>query len=157
MKVILLAAGSLPNSYLKEGVNLYAQKLKHYCSFEICEVQLKKGASEDAARQQAIESDLLLAKIKPSDWLVLLDERGKVFTSEAWAAELQNYLNKVRGNLIFCIGGSFGFSPALYERANAKVSFSNMTFNHQMFRLIFLEQLYRGFSILKNEPYHHGG
>ncbi len=157
MKTTLLTCGKLSHTYLNEGVDLYIHKLKHYCSFEMQELNLKKGqAFEDEKIQKQAESDLFLAKLKPTDFVVLLDEKGKQMSSVLFADYLQKQMNAGRSHIVFCIGGSFGFSEKLYARADQSLSFSQLTFNHQMFRLIFLEQLYRAHSILKNEPYHHG-
>ncbi len=157
MKTTILACGKLSHAYLNEGVAHYLQKLKHYAAVELVELNLKKGqAFEDEKIQKQTESDLFLAKLKPTDFVVLLDEKGKQMSSVLFADYLQKQMNAGRSHIVFCIGGSFGFSEKLYARADQSLSFSQLTFNHQMFRLIFLEQLYRAHSILKNEPYHHG-
>ena len=109
----------------------------------------------DESTQKGKEGELILKHVNPSDILVLLDEKGKSFTSEEFSEEIQKKLNTGMKQLIFVIGGPYGFSPEVYQRANQKIALSKMTFSHQMVRLFFTEQLYRAFTILKNEPYHH--
>lgn len=156
MKIVLLCLGSVDLPYLKAGVNYYEKKLSHYAKFEILELNLAKA--KQPKEHEAIkiaEGELILNKLKAEDLLVLLDEKGKNFSSmqfSKWIGEKQLYH---RGNIYFCIGGAFGFSKAIYARANDQISFSDFTFNHQLFRIIVLEQLYRAYTIIKGEPYHH--
>ncbi len=112
-----------------------------------------KNLSESLQKQK--EGDLILSKISPADWVVLLDEKGKEFTSVGFAGQLQKHMNSGLKNLVFVIGGPYGFSDAVYQRANQKIALSQMTFSHQLVRVIFLEQLYRGLAIIHNHPYHH--
>jgi 23S rRNA (pseudouridine1915-N3)-methyltransferase len=107
------------------------------------------------SQQKEKEGELILAKITPTDQLILLDENGQPFSSIGFSEELQKKMNSGVKTLVFVIGGPFGFSDAVYAKAKGKISLSLMTFSHQMVRLFFIEQLYRGFTILKNEPYHH--
>jgi 23S rRNA (pseudouridine1915-N3)-methyltransferase len=155
MKVKLLVVGKTAFDYLKVGEEIYQDRLKHYCSFERIEVQDVKNpknfSKEEIKRKEAIS---ILSKLSPNDFLVLLDENGKEFSS----VELANWIEKrnlLPQNIVFVIGGAYGFDSSLYERMNMKLALSKMTFSHQMVRVIFLEQLYRAFTITKGEPYHH--
>jgi 23S rRNA (pseudouridine1915-N3)-methyltransferase len=156
MKITLLAIGKTDNSHLQSLMDEYSKRLGFYVSFEmevIPDVKNAKNLSE--ALQKQAEGEEILRRTTPADVLLLLDEKGKNYTSEGFAEFLQKKMNSGLKNLIFVIGGPYGFSDAVYARANGKVSLSAMTFSHQMVRLFFLEQLYRGFTILRNEPYHH--
>lgn len=156
MKVRLLCFGSLDQKYLKEGVELYIQKLKHYTRLEVEEMQLPRSKlSEDPRKIKELEGQMLLGKLKHGDQMYLFDERGKEYDSPGLAHFLEDKQNYLRADLILVIGGAFGYDEAVYARAEGKISCSKLTFNHQMFRLIALEQLYRAFSIIKGEPYHH--
>lgn len=134
----------------------YVNRLKFYISFTlevIPDIKNAKNLSED--NQKKLEADEILKRINPGDELILLDENGKSFTSEGFSELLQKKMNSGLKNLIFVIGGPYGFSDAVYARATSKISLSKMTFSHQMIRLFFVEQIYRAFTILRNEPYHH--
>ena len=155
MKITLIQIGNTDEKYLKEGIEKYLTRLKHYCKFEIDTIpDLKnvKNLSVDSQKQK--EGETILSKIEKSDFVVLLDENGREFNSPNFSQFLQKRMNTGM-DLIFVIGGPFGFSRDMYERANSKVALSQMTFSHQMVRLFFIEQLYRGFTILKGEKYHH--
>jgi 23S rRNA (pseudouridine1915-N3)-methyltransferase len=156
VKITLLTIGKTEEKYLKEGIEKYLKRLKHYISFQIIELpELKntKHLSEDQQKEK--EAELIFKNISPSDHLILLDEKGSEFSS----AQFSGFLNKKMlgsvQHVVFLIGGPYGFSSKVYSRANDKVSLSRMTFSHQMIRLFFVEQLYRAFTILKGEPYHH--
>lgn len=156
MKVKLLTVGKTDVPWVKEGLELYASRLSHYLPFSVTEIQeLKKVSafSEDQIKQK--EGELILAQTAPQDTVVLLDEHGKMMRSVEFASWLQKQLAGGAGSLTFVIGGAYGFSKEVYERANSKVSLSPMTFSHQMVRAIFAEQLYRACTIMKGEPYHH--
>lgn len=156
MNIKLLLVGKTDNKQLHNLINDYEKRLGHYVKFEMEVIpQLKKQKNLQQGEQKIKEGKLILEKVAPSDYLVLLDENGKQYASEDFALYLQKRLNSGMKQLIFVVGGPFGFSEEVYERANAKISLSKMTFSHQMVRLFFVEQLYRGFTILKNEPYHH--
>lgn len=156
MKIKVLCTGTLSHPYLDEGVSYYIQKLKHYAKFELVELKLPKNKqSEDPSQVKKNELALFAKHIQASDFLILLDDKGQQYDSVALANYIQNTANHTAGNIVFCIGGAFGFDEELYKMSKAKISFSKLTFNHQMFRLILLEQLYRACSILRNEPYHH--
>ncbi|MDR6301082.1 23S rRNA (pseudouridine(1915)-N(3))-methyltransferase RlmH [Mesonia maritima] len=156
MTIKLLAVGKTDDPKLKELTNQYVKRLKHYCKFEFEVIpDIKKSKNLDENQQKIKEGELILKKITPADILVLLDENGKNFSSEGFSKWIQKKLNTGMKQLIFVIGGPYGFSEEVYERANQKIALSQMTFSHQMVRLFFTEQLYRAFTILKNEPYHH--
>ncbi|QCR22054.1 23S rRNA (pseudouridine(1915)-N(3))-methyltransferase RlmH [Pontibacter sp. SGAir0037] len=156
MKIKLIAIGKTDEKFLEEGIEKYLKRLKHYHPFEFIIIpDIKQGGKFSAEQLKEAEGKLIQQKLQEGDHVILLDEKGKTFTSSEYATFLQKKLNTVTTNLIFIIGGAFGFSPALYERANDKISLSKMTFSHQMVRLFFTEQLYRGFTILRGEKYHH--
>lgn len=134
----------------------YINRLGFYIPFEVLIIpDLKKTKSLTETQQKQKEGELLLKHLEPSDEVILLDEKGKSYSSVAFSEVLQKKMNSGIKNLVFIIGGPYGFSEDVYGRANGKVSLSAMTFSHQMVRLFFIEQLYRAFTILKNEPYHH--
>lgn len=156
MKITLIAVGKTDRTYLREGISLYCGRLSRYASFamtEIPDVKLPASAGEDAVRKK--EGGQILRLIRPSDDVVLLDPRGREIGSEEWAADLQERFSHDRRDLVFVIGGPYGFSADVYARADSMMSLSKMTFSHQMVRLLFVEQLYRAFTIMKGEPYHH--
>lgn len=140
---------------MKEGIEIYRKRLVRYLAFESTELMAAGGAKMPEEKILQLEAVKLLAAVKPSDWLVLLDDKGAQFTSEGLAAWMNKKMISISGDLVFACGGAYGFHSSVYERANEKLSLSAMTFTHQMVRLIFTEQLYRAMTILKNEPYHH--
>ena len=156
MTIKLLAIGKTDNKQLQQLIDDYTKRLGFYIKFEleiIPDLKKVKNLSED--QQKKKEGDLILSKITPTDILILLDENGKQYDSVQFANYLQKHMNSGIKQLVFVIGGPYGFSPEVYSKARGKVSLSKMTFSHQMVRLFMIEQLYRGFTILKNEPYHH--
>jgi 23S rRNA (pseudouridine1915-N3)-methyltransferase len=156
MKVELWQIGKTSFDYLKEGNALYAKRLKRYLSFQVTTLPDVKNAKKltfEQLRQK--EGELVLQKLRPEDLLILLDEKGTSFSSVAFAQQVERWLVSGKQRVVFLIGGAFGFSRAVYDRSDAKISLSDMTFSHQMVRLFFLEQLYRAMTILRNEPYHH--
>lgn len=156
MQIKLLAVGKTDSAAIAELTEIYTKRLTRYIRFEIQIIpDLKKRAKLSFEQQKKQEGDLILNQLSPSDFVVLLDEAGKQFTSMAFANYLQQRMNSGIKNLVFIIGGPYGVSEEVYQRANSKLSLSKMTFSHQMVRLFFAEQLYRAFSILNNEPYHH--
>ncbi len=156
MKVILLVVGKTTDAYLQEGVSIYLNRLKHYLPFAMEVIpELKNTKSLSFEQQKEKESDLILDFVQTGDEVVLLDERGKEFSSTGFSQYMEQKMNASPKRLVFVIGGAYGFSEKLYVRANGKLSVSKMTFSHQMIRLIFVEQLYRAMTILKGEPYHH--
>lgn len=156
MKATLLLIGKTDQAYLETGIELYINRLKHYLPFEIKLVQaLKNTKSLSESQQKQKEGELLLAQLQSTDTLVLLDENSKEFSSLGFAAFVEKQMIGGTKNLVFAVGGPYGFSLEMHQRAQAKISLSKMTFSHQMVRLIFVEQLYRAMTILKGEPYHH--
>ena len=156
MQIKLIAIGKTDNKALIGLIEDYIKRLGHYTRFEfeiIPDIKNVKHLSE--SQQKEKEGELILAKTQKSDILILLDENGKQYTSIEFSKYLQKYMNSGIKTLIFVIGGPYGFSNLVQQRANGKLGLSKMTFSHQMVRLFFIEQLYRGFTILKNEPYHH--
>ena len=156
MNIKLLAIGKTDNKSLQNLIDDYSKRLSFYIKFDleiIADIKNVKNLSESQQKQK--EGELILSKISQTDQLILLDENGKTFSSIAFSDELQKKMNSGAKTLFFVIGGPYGFSDEVYKKANGKISLSLMTFSHQMVRLFFIEQLYRGFTILKNEPYHH--
>lgn len=156
MNIKLIAVGKTDNLALQQLISSYEKRLSYYINFELQllpDVKNSKSLSEE--QQKVKEGELILSNVENSHTLILLDERGKEFTSIGFADELQKKMNTGIKQLTFVIGGPYGFSQAMYERANSKLSLSKLTFSHQIIRLFFLEQLYRAFTILRNEPYHH--
>jgi len=156
MRITLLCVGKTDDSSVRALVEKYEQRLRHYITFQLIflpDIKNAKHLSMDEQRSK--EAALILKHVQSGDYLILLDERGKEYRS----VEFAGYLNKLMiGNaqqVIFCIGGAYGFDKQLYGRSNGQLSLSKMTFSHQMIRLFFVEQLYRAFTILKGEPYHH--
>lgn len=156
MNIRLIAIGKTDNKDLQSLINEYTKRLSFYVKFDleiIPDIKNVKNLSE--AQQKEKEGELILAKIAPTDQLILLDENGKTFSSVGFSDYLQKKMNAGIKTLVFVIGGPYGFSETVYQKAQGKVSLSEMTFSHQMVRLFVIEQMYRGFTILKNEPYHH--
>ncbi len=156
MKIKVLLIGKTDDASLTALIKKYTDRLQHYVSLELFVVpDIKNRKQLSFTQQKEQEGQLLLKEIISSDWVVLLDERGTEYTSVGFSKFLAKKMLAGTKQLLFIIGGPYGFSEALYQRANQKISLSKMTFSHQMVRLFFVEQLYRGFTILKNEPYHH--
>lgn len=154
MNIKVVMIGKTNESYIQEGVLLFQSRLKHYCKFDWNEITVKKNSGSDE-QILALEALQILKFVEKSDFLVLLDEKGKEFSSVKFSNWIEKHMTTSGGSLVFVIGGAFGFHSSIYERANLKVALSQMTFTHQMIRLIFIEQLYRAFTIIKNEKYHH--
>ena len=156
MKIKLLAIGKTDNKNLQALLDEYIKRLGFYISFNfevIPDIKNSKNLSE--TQQKITEGNEILKRITKADTLILLDEKGKSFSSVLFSQFLQKKMNSGLKTLVFVIGGPYGFSNEIYQRSNGKISLSSMTFSHQMARLFFIEQLYRGFTILRNEPYHH--
>jgi len=156
VNIKLIAVGKTDNPALQQLISTYEKRLSYYINFDLQllpDIKNSKSLSEE--QQKIKEGELILSYVEPSHHLILLDERGKEYTSIAFADELQKKMNTGIKQLTFVIGGPYGFSQAAYQRANSKLSLSKLTFSHQMIRLFFVEQLYRAFTILRNEPYHH--
>ncbi len=151
-----MCIGKSVKGFLEDGEKHYLDKLKHYINFKVemyPDVKQSKQTSEDEIKKK--EGELFLSKLTGSDTVILLDERGKQYSSMDFAEFLQGYMNRGLKTLVFVVGGPYGFSDEMYNRANGQLSLSKMTLTHQMIRLFFIEQVYRGMTILKNEPYHH--
>ena len=156
MTITLIAIGKTDNAQLNSLIDDYTKRLGFYVKFKLEIIpDLKKVKNLSEAQQKEKEGELILKHLSKSDTLILLDENGKQFTSVDSSSYLQKHMNSGIKNLILVIGGPYGFSEAIYKRAQGKISLSKMTFSHQMVRLFIIEQLYRGFTILRNEPYHH--
>lgn len=156
MNIRLIAIGKTDNKALQTLIDDYTKRLSFYVKFDleiIPDIKNVKNLSE--AQQKEKEGELILSKITPTDHLILLDENGKTFSSVGFSDFLQKKMNAGTKTLVFVIGGPYGFSETVYQKAQGKVSLSEMTFSHQMVRLFVIEQIYRGFTILRNEPYHH--
>ena len=156
MKITLLTVGKTDRDWVKQGLELYISRLKHYIPFALVEIpELKTVSALSTEQIKTKEGELILKHIRPGDDLILMDERGKMHTSIEFAKVLQDKISYIGKDIIFVIGGAYGFSQAVYDRADSKISLSKMTFSHQMVRAIFAEQLYRAFTIMRGEPYHH--
>jgi 23S rRNA (pseudouridine1915-N3)-methyltransferase len=156
MKVTLILNGKTEDDYIQKGFAIFEQRLKHYLPFESIVIPaLKNTKALSIEQQKQKEAELVFKCLQPADRLILLDENGKEYSSPGFSAFIQQQMNSGIKNLVFVVGGPYGFSEELYKRATAKISLSKMTFSHQMVRLFFAEQLYRAMTILKNEPYHH--
>tara|TARA_R110002049_G_scaffold38978_2_gene120364 strand:+ start:20787 stop:21260 length:474 start_codon:yes stop_codon:yes gene_type:complete len=156
MNIKLIAIGKTDSKNLENLMETYQNRLGFYINFSfeiIADIKNAKNLSEDQQKQK--EGELILAKINPTDAMILLDENGKQFDSIGFSDYLQKHMNSGIKQLVFVIGGPYGLSQDVYQKANGKISLSKMTFSHQMIRLFFIEQLYRGYTILRNEPYHH--
>ncbi len=156
MKVAFWLIGKTNEAYLREGISIYEKRLGHYLRFEM-EVlpDIKQSKHLKADQFKAKEGEMVLKKLNPQDFLVLLDERGKSYSSVQFAQYIEQLLVHSHKRIVFLVGGAYGFSDAIYQRANTKLQLSKMTFSHQMIRLFFVEQLYRAMTILKGEPYHN--
>lgn len=156
MNIQLIVVGKTDMPYIQSGVDEYINRLKHYCRFELVTIPALKNMSQASPVEvKEREGQLILRQLEKADYVMLLDEHGREYTSVGFAELLQRQMNAGVRTLAFVIGGAFGFSPAVYEVAHAKLSLSQMTFNHQMVRLFFLEQLYRAHTILRHEKYHN--
>jgi len=156
MNIKVLAIGRTDDKQLQQLIDLYVKRLSHYVKFELEVIpDLKNTKNLSEAQQKEKEGELILKKLTPTDVLILLDENGKQFTSVDFSSYLQKRMNAGIKTLVFVIGGPYGFSETIYAKANGKISLSKMTFSHQMVRLFVVEQIYRAFTILRNEPYHH--
>lgn len=156
MKITLVVIGKTNGKFLIEGINEYTKRLSYYIPFNIDylpDVKNNKKLSED--QQKTLEGNTILGSLEKSDYVVLLDEHGKEFTSIEFSKYIEKKMTAVPKRLVFIVGGPYGFSKEVKERANEKISLSKMTFSHEMIRLIFTEQLYRAMTIINNEPYHH--
>jgi 23S rRNA (pseudouridine1915-N3)-methyltransferase len=156
MKITFLTIGKTEDNYLREGIEKYIKRLKHYVKFEMVEIpELKNTKSLSEDQQKTKEAELISKNLINTDYIILLDERGTELSSTHFAGSLNKKMLSSVQHLVFVVGGPYGFDNSLLTKANEKLSMSKMTFSHQMVRLFFVEQLYRAFTILKGEPYHH--
>ncbi|MCB9201816.1 MAG: 23S rRNA (pseudouridine(1915)-N(3))-methyltransferase RlmH [Flavobacteriales bacterium] len=156
MKINLLCVGKTNSNEIIQLIKELEKRIPNYINFEIIEIPDIKNAKKNSPNQiKDAEAESILSKLDSSDYLVLLDEKGKQYKSTEFANYLQQKMNQSIKKMVFCIGGAYGFSEKMYLRANEKISLSKMTFTHQMIRLFFVEQLYRGFSIIEGKPYHN--
>ncbi len=156
MKIRLITVGKTDVNWVKEGLELYISRLKHYIPFELCEIaELKNVSSLSKNQIKDKEAQLIIKQLKPQDYVILLDERGKQYRSVDFAEFIENHSIRSNMDLVFVVGGAYGFSDEIYNLSKSLISLSKMTFSHQMIRTIFVEQLYRAFTIIKGEPYHH--
>lgn len=156
MKICLLTVGKTDIGWVRESLETYSSRLSHYVPFSVCEIpELKNTSALTRTQIKEREGELILKAIKPTDRVILLDERGKEYRSVEFAEEIRRLSLAGGKDIVFVIGGAYGFSEAVYAISVGKISLSRMTFSHQMVRTIFAEQLYRAFTIIKGEPYHH--
>ncbi len=156
MKFVIMAVGKTATPHIREGIDMYLKRLVHYIPVDINIIpDVKSAKNLTEAKQKEMEGQQMLNLLMPGDYVVLLDEKGKEFTSRQFADHLDRKMNSVPKRVVFIIGGPYGFSEQVYGRANEKLSLSKMTFNHEMVRLFFVEQIYRAMTILRGEPYHH--
>lgn len=156
MEITLLTVGKTSTSYIQTGIDEYCKRLKRYVSFSIKSLpDIKNTKNMTEEQQKEAERKLILAEVSSSDQMILLDERGDMPTSRGFAEFIEKGMLCGKKRMVFVVGGPYGFSPEVYARANGKISFSRMTFSHEMIRLFFTEQVYRAMTILKGEPYHH--
>jgi len=156
MKITLLTVGKTEDAWIKDGTDKYLKRLKHYIKFELTELtELKNTKALRQDQQKAKEAELIFKNLATTDHVVLLDENGAELSSQKFADMLNKKMLASVQNLVFIIGGPYGFDESIYQRANEKLSLSQMTFSHQMVRVFFAEQVYRALTILKGEPYHH--
>lgn len=156
MKITLLTVGKTDKDWVRQGIEIYVSRLKHYIPFNIVEIpELKNVSALTKDQIKTREGELILKSLRPTDDVILMDERGKQYSSVDFAKVLQDKISYIGKDIVFVIGGAYGFSQAVYERADSKISLSRMTFSHQMVRAIFVEQIYRAFTIMRGEPYHH--
>ena len=156
MKFCLLVVGKTASSFMSKGIEEYKSRVNRYVGFEIISISdLKSTRGLTEMQQKEKEGEMLLASLTPSDTVILLDEKGREYTSREFADFQASLMNRGVKRLVYVIGGPYGFSQKVYDRADGKISLSRMTFSHEMARLFFCEQLYRAMTILRGEPYHH--
>lgn len=156
MKITLLTVGKTDKDWVRQGMDIYVSRLKHYIPFSVVEIPELRNVSALTKDQIKVrEGELILKNIRPSDDVILLDERGKEYSSVELAKVIQDKISYTGKDMVYIIGGAYGFSEAVYQRADSRISLSRMTFSHQMVRAIFVEQIYRAFTIMRGEPYHH--
>lgn len=156
MNITLITVGKTKIPFVLKGIEEYRARLSRYTPFEIIEIpDVRTTKSMTAEQQKTLEGEQILSRLHPSDFVILLDEHGRQLSSVEFAAYIEKLQVSGRKRAVFVVGGPYGFSPAVYSRGNAELSLSKMTFNHEMVRMFFVEQIYRAMTILRNEPYHH--
>ncbi|WP_156306969.1 23S rRNA (pseudouridine(1915)-N(3))-methyltransferase RlmH [Sphingobacterium endophyticum] len=156
MKITLICIGKTDDQHIVKGIEVYTKRLKHYVNFQIVNIpDIKNSKNLSESQQKEKEAQQLLKNISNQDFIILLDERGKEYSSMEFSAFLEKQMVSSVTHLVFMIGGPYGFDDTVYQRANSKISLSRMTFSHQMVRLFFVEQIYRAYTIMRGEPYHH--
>lgn len=156
MKITLLAVGKTDKDWVRQGLDIYVSRLKHYIPFSVVEIpELKNVSSLSKEQIKTREGELILKNVRSTDDVILMDERGRQYSSIEFAKVLQDKISYIGKDIVFVIGGAYGFSDDVYKRADSRISLSRMTFSHQMVRAIFAEQIYRAFTIMRSEPYHH--
>lgn len=156
MKVTFIYIGKTNQNFVQEGFEMYKKRIVHYTNFEeVCVEDVKNPKNLKPEQLKQLEGEKILKKLTNTDFVVLLDEKGKAFNSNTFSKWIENKMIQSTKNLVFIVGGAFGFSEAVYQRTNSKIKLSDMTFSHQIIRAIFAEQLYRAFTIIKGEKYHN--
>ena len=156
MKITLLSVGKTDKDWVRQGLDIYVSRLKHYIPFSVVEIpELKNVSSLSKEQIKTREGELIFKNVRPTDDAILMDERGRQYSSVEFAKVLQDKISYIGKDIVFVIGGAYGFSEDVYRRADSRISLSRMTFSHQMVRAIFAEQIYRAFTIMRGEPYHH--
>lgn len=154
MKISFTCIGKTNEGYINEGITMYMKRIQRYTEFNLFTTpEARKGLNHE--QQKIEEGQIILKKTTPEDFLILLDEKGHEMESVQFASYIEKHLLQSTKRIVFVVGGPYGFSSEIYNRANFKISLSKMTFSHQLVRLIFVEQLYRSFTIIRGEPYHH--
>ena len=155
MKIKLVLTGKTAKNYISSGMDEYGKRIKRYISLETVEIETGKQVSNELSVVKKSEYKAQLKNIDTSDYIILLDEKGKSFNSVEFSGFIQQKMNESRKCLVFIIGGAYGFTEEMYSKADYNISLSPLTFSHQIVRLVFMEQLYRAMTIIKGEPYHH--
>ena len=155
MKITLLSVGKTDKDWVRQGLDIYVSRLKHYIPFSVVEIpELKNVSSLSKEQIKTREGELILKNVRPTDDVILMDERGRQYSSVEFAKVLQDKISYIGKDIVFVIGGAYGFSEDVYRRADSRISLSRMTFSHQMVRAIFANQIYRAFTIMRGEPNH---
>ena len=156
MKITLIVAGKTPETTLSKIIDDYTKRINHYIAFDIINVGEAKNTKNLTMEQQKYaEAQLIQKRLEPSDYIILLDERGKEYTSIEFSSMIEKKMHTVGKRLVFIIGGAYGFDQSIYDLANEKMSLSKLTFPHMLIRLFFVEQIYRAMTIMRGDPYHH--
>lgn len=155
MKIKLLLIGKTAENTVEAIIADYTKRVNHYLKFDIDTIAVNHHKNDSAEKIKQKEASLILKKVETGDWIVLLDDKGKMLSSEEFATQIAQWMLQSKKQIVFIVGGAYGFSEEIYAIAHQKISLSKMTFSHQIIRIVFMEQLYRAFTIIHNEPYHH--